>query len=92
MAQFTLEPSDIPTARNHTELMQFFLAHSAVMYDGYYAVKPSVLAPLLCCFGASGPGLAQADGGAAADDADNADDDDDDDRAVPRTGSSSSAC
>ena len=67
--------------------MQFFLAHSAVMYDGYYAVRPSVLAPLLCCFGASG--LAQADGGAAADDAD---DDDDDDGAVPRTGSSSSAC
>ena len=47
--------------------MQFFLAHSAVMYDGYYAVRPSVLAPLLCCFGASG--LAQANDG-AADDAD----------------------
>ena len=87
MAQFTLEPSDIPTARNHTELMQFFLAHSAVMYDGYYAVKPSILAPLLCCFGASDPDLAQTDDD-AADDAD----DDDDDGEVPRTGSFSSAC
>ena len=56
------------------------------MYDGYYAVKPSILAPLLCCFGASDPDLAQTDDD-AADDAD-----DDDDGAAPRTGSFSSAC
>ena len=94
MAQFTLEPSDIPTARNHTELMQFFLAHSAVMYDGYYAVKPSILASLLCCFGASNPGSCQDPNSTQTENDDDAADDDDavGDGAVPRTGSFPSAC
>ena len=98
MAYFTLEPSDIPTARTQTELTRFFAApsaRSAALYDGYYAVKPSILASLLCCFGASNPGSCQDPNSTQTenDDDDAADDDDAvGDVAVPRTGSSSSAC
>ena len=41
MAHFTLNPWDIPTARDQTELVPLFavpLTHSVVCYDGYYAV------------------------------------------------------
>ena len=55
---FTLDPSDIPTARDQTELTRLFAAPSAysiVSYDDYFAVKPAILATLLTCFGASMP-------------------------------------
>ena len=56
MAYSTLNPSDIPTVRDQAELVRLFavpLTHSAVFYDGYYAVKPTIMAPLLKCLGAS---------------------------------------
>ena len=57
---FTLDPSDIPTARDQNELARLFAAPSAYMYsivsyDDYFAVKPAILATLLTCFGASMP-------------------------------------
>ena len=55
MAYFTLDPSDILTARSQTERARLFAAapsaHSAVFVDGYYAVKPPILASLLACMG-----------------------------------------
>ena len=56
MAYLTLNPSDIPTAHDQAELIRLFavpLSHSAVHYDGYYAVKLPIMASLLRCFGAS---------------------------------------
>ena len=56
--QFTLDPSDISTARDQNELARLFAAPSAysiVSYDDYFAVKPAILATLLTCFGASMP-------------------------------------
>ena len=84
--QFTLDPSDIPTARDQNELARLFAAPSAysiVSYDGSFAVKPATLATLLTCFGASmpdtGPGSGpRSNSGATNDDAAAAADDDDD--------------
>ena len=57
MAHFTLtNTSDVPTARDQTEQVRHFAVpstHSAVFYDGYYAVKPTIMASLLSCYGAS---------------------------------------
>ena len=85
--QFTLDPSDITTARDQNELARLFAAPSAypiVSYDGYFAVKPATLATLLTCFGASmpdtGPGSGpRSNSGATNDDAAAAAADDDDD-------------
>ena len=58
ITHFTLDPSDIPTARDQNELARLFAASSAysiVSYDDYFAVKPAILATLLTCFGASMP-------------------------------------
>ena len=47
MAYLTLNHSDIPTAQDQAELIRLFavpLSHSAVHYDGYYAVKPTIMA------------------------------------------------
>ena len=92
MAHFTLDPLDIPTARSQTERTRFFAApsaHSAVFVDGYYAVKPPILASLLICYGAAmsnvsaGPcqdpnsSLTNDSDGDADDDTDDDDDDDD---------------
>ena len=82
------------------------MAHPAVFMDGYYAVKPPILASLLKCYGAA---LSNASAGSchdpnssltndsdddADDDTDDADDDDGDggDGAVSQTGSLSCAC
>ena len=88
MAHFTLEPWDIPTARNQTELTRFFAApsaHSAVLHDGYmyYAVKPPILASILCFYGATllGPGSCQDPNSNQTND-DAIDDDVDDDDVV----------
>ena len=66
---FTLDSSDIPTARDQNELTRLFAAPSAysiVSYDDYFAVKPAILATLLTCFGASmpntGPGSSPGSG------------------------------
>ena len=56
IAHFTTNPSDIPTARDQTELVRLFavpLTHSVVLYDGYYAVKSTTMASLLSCYAAS---------------------------------------
>ena len=109
MAHFTLDPSDIPTARSQTERTRFFAApsaHSAVFMDGYYAVKPPILASLLKCYGAAqsnvsagscqdpNSSLTNDSDDDANDDTENDDDDDGDggDGAVSQTGSPSCAC
>jgi len=92
MAYFTLDPSDIPTARSQTEQARLFAAaastHSFVFVDGYYAVKPPILASLLACYGAAmsnvsagpcqdpNPSLTNDSDGDACDDTDDDDEDD----------------
>ena len=105
MAHFTLDPSDIPTARSQIERTRFFAApsaHSAVFMDGYYAVKPPILASLLKCYGAAqsnvSAGSCQDPNSSLTNDSDDDTDDDDDDDgdggdgAVSQTGSPSCAC
>ena len=95
MAYCTLELSDVPTARGQNQRAWYFDAapstHSVVFVDGYYAVKPDILAALLGCYSAavrSGSASPPQDpnssptnfsAGDAGDDTDDDDDDDDDD-------------
>ena len=57
MAYCTLELSDVPTARGQNQRAWYFDAapstHSVVFVDGYYAVKPDILAALLGCYSAA---------------------------------------
>ena len=95
MAYCTLELSDVPTARGQNERAWYFDAapstHSVVFVDGYYAVKPHILASLLACYSAAMPSGSASppqdpnssptnvSAGDAGDDTDDDDDDDDDD-------------
>ena len=100
MAYFTLNASDIPTARSQNELARLLNAPSArsvVFHDDYFAVKPAILASLLSCFGASMPNTGpssdpNSDSSSKNDDADADDDVDDGDEGVCQTDSSSRAC
>ena len=92
ITHFTLDPSDTPTARDQNELARLFAAPSAysiVSYDGYFAVKPAILATLLSCFGASMPNTGPSSNSGSK----NHDDDvDDDDEEASQTGSLSRTC
>ena len=97
MAYFTLNSSDIPTARNQNELARLLnapSAHSVVSYDGYFAVKPAILASLLSCFGASMPNTGSSSDPNSNSNSknDDADDVDDGDEEVCQTDSFSRAC
>ena len=99
ITHFTLDPSDIPTARDQNELARLFAAPSAysvVSYDGYFAVKPAILATLLSCFGASmpntGPSSNPSPNSGSKNHDDDVDDDDDDDDEASQTGSLSRTC
>ena len=111
MAYFTLDPSDIPTARTQTERARLFAAapstHSIVFVDGYYTVKPPILASLLACYAAAisnvsaspsqdpNSSLTNDSDGDADDDTDDDDVDDDGDGgdgAISQTGPPSCAC
>ena len=91
----------LPTARDQNELARLFAAPSAysvVSYDGYFAVKPAILATLLSCFGASMPNTGPSSnpspnsGSKHHDDDVDDDDDDDDDEEASQTGSLSRTC
>ena len=82
--QFTLDPSDIPTARDQNELARLFAAppaYSIVSYDDYFAVKPAILATLLTCFGASMPNTGLSSNPSSNSGSRNDDFDDDDEQA-----------
>ena len=90
ITHFTLDPSsDIPTARDQNELARLFAAPSAysvVSYDGYFAVKPAILATLLSCFGASMPNTGPSSNPSSNSGSKNHDDE------ASQTGSPSRAC
>ena len=98
---WTPRSSDIPTSRDQNELARLFAALSAcsiVSYDGYFAVKPAILAripTLLSCFGASmpntGPSSNPSSNSVTKNDDDTCDVDDDDEEAS-QTGSLSRTC
>ena len=84
--------ADIPTARDQNELARLFAAPSAytiVSYDGYFAVKPAILATLLSCFGASMPNTGPSSNSGSKNHDDDADDDDEE---ASQTGSLSRTC
>ena len=96
ITHFTLDPSDIPTARDQNELARLLAASSAysvVSYDGYFAVKPAILATLLSCFRASLPNTGPSSNPSSNSGPKNHDDDvDDDDEEASQTGSLSRTC
>merc|ERR1712078_559409 len=91
ITHFTLDPSDIPTARDQNELARLFAAPSAystVSYDDYFAVKPAILATLLKCFGASMPNTSLSSNPSSNSGSRNDDDGvDDDDEQASQNGS-----
>ena len=69
-------------------------AYSVVSYDGYFAVKPAILATLLSCFRASLPNTGPSSNPSSNSGPKNHDDDvdDDDDEEASQTGSLSRTC
>ena len=85
---FTLDSSDIPTARDQNELTRLFAAPSAysiVSYDDYFAVKPAIMATLLTCVGTSMPTTGPSSN-PSSNSGSRSDDFDDDDEQASQTG------
>ena len=71
----------------------WFHLESVVSYDGYFAVKPAILATLLSCFRASMPNTGPSSNPSSNSGPKNHDDDvDDGDEGASQTGSLSCTC